>query len=101
MLTKEDEATAKDRRATRKAAAACLARQRHKSFVNSLQESGSGMQHRVECLKARRGHAVSGSPSANLPKVPQTAAGRLHGSAEHPNGLPVRGRGPHLDPHFA
>ena len=49
-------AIAKERRATRKAAAACLARQRHKSFVNSLQDNGSELSMRVDALRARRGN---------------------------------------------
>ena len=49
----------KSRRATRKAAAACLARQRHKSFVNGLQDQGSVLRGRIESLRRRRGHAVS------------------------------------------
>jgi len=49
----------KSRRATRKAAAACLARQRHKSFVNGLQDQGSVLRGRIESLRRRRGHAES------------------------------------------
>ena len=54
----------KSRRATRKAAAACLARQRHKSFVNGLQDQGSVLRGRIESLRRRRGHAVSAHPCA-------------------------------------
>lgn len=53
--SKDDEQAAKDRRASRKAAAACLARQRHKSFVNNLQGNVSDMQWRIEMMKQRRG----------------------------------------------
>ena len=49
---------ARDRRATRKAAAACLARQRHKHFVNGLHDAGSTLRQRVHILRARKGHAV-------------------------------------------
>ena len=38
-------------RAARKAAAACLARQRHKSFVTSLQDQVSARQDRVNVLR--------------------------------------------------
>ena len=48
-------AIAKERRASRKAAAACLARQRHKHFVNSLQDQGGGLRERVVQMRARRG----------------------------------------------
>eukprot|EP00967_Tisochrysis_lutea_P094116 scaffold136590_cov34-Tisochrysis_lutea.AAC.3 len=41
-------------RAARKAAAACLARQRHKSFVNSLQETIEARKVRVGVLKRRK-----------------------------------------------
>eukprot|EP00966_Prymnesium_polylepis_P037830 877880-Prymnesium_polylepis.1 len=47
-------AIAKERRASRKAAAACLARQRHKQFVNSLQDAGGGLRERVVQMRARR-----------------------------------------------
>ena len=50
---------AKERRATRKAAAACLARQRHKTFVNSLQDQGNAMRGRIAQLKRRKGFSVS------------------------------------------
>ena len=49
---------ARDRRATRKAHAACLARQRHKSFVNGLHDTGSSLRQRVHVLRARKGHTV-------------------------------------------
>ena len=52
---KEEEQEARDRRASRKAAAACLARQRHKSFVHNLQDSVHAMRYRVEVHKSRRG----------------------------------------------
>ena len=52
------EKEAKDRRASRKAAAACLARQRHKTFVSGLNDNSSQLRHRVEILRARKGHAV-------------------------------------------
>lgn len=48
-------AIAKERRASRKAAAACLARQRHKSFVNNLQDTGGDLRMRISSLRARRG----------------------------------------------
>ncbi|KAL1499362.1 hypothetical protein AB1Y20_011569 [Prymnesium parvum] len=48
-------AIAKERRASRKAAAACLARQRHKHFVSSLQDQGGGLRERVVQMRARRG----------------------------------------------
>lgn len=48
-------AIAKERRASRKAAAACLARQRHKHFVNALQNQGGGLRERVVQMRARRG----------------------------------------------
>jgi hypothetical protein len=41
-------------RAARKAAAACLARQRHKSFVNSLQDTIEARKTRVGVLKRRK-----------------------------------------------
>ena len=53
--TATQSAIAKERRASRKAAAACLARQRHKHFVNSLQDQGGGLRERVVQMRARRG----------------------------------------------
>jgi len=50
-------------RAARKAAAACLARQRHKSFVNSLQDQAAALQARVSVLKQRR-HDMFGACAA-------------------------------------
>ena len=59
MSAKEEEQLAKDRRASRKAAAACLARQRHKSFVNSLQDSAQFVRYRIDLYKSRKGQLVS------------------------------------------
>ena len=56
---KEEEQLAKDRRASRKAAAACLARQRHKSFVNGLQDSAQFVRYRIDLYKSRKGQLVS------------------------------------------
>lgn len=68
---------ARDRRATRKAAAACLARQRHKHFVNGLHDAGSALRQRVAVLRARKGHAVrQSSPTASQPLPFQVADGR-------------------------
>ena len=55
---KEEEQLAKDRRASRKAAAACLARQRHKSFVNGLQDSAQFVRYRIDLYKSRKGQLV-------------------------------------------
>ena len=76
---------AKERRATRKAAAACLARQRHKSFVSNLQDQGALLRGRIEGLKRRRGHAVR---PARRPLTPP------------PPGAPSTARAPdgHADP---
>jgi len=60
---------AKERRATRKAAAACLARQRHKTFVNSLQEQGNTLRSRIEFLKRRRGHAAAAAAACMVERI--------------------------------
>merc|ERR1711920_697386 len=41
-------------RAARKAAAACLARQRHKTFVNGLHDQSEALKSRVNVLKQRK-----------------------------------------------
>ena len=53
---KDEEQLARDRRASRKAAAACLARQRHKSFVNNLSGSAEFVRYRCDVYRARKGH---------------------------------------------
>ena len=66
---KDEEQAAKDRRASRKAAAACLARQRHKSFVHNLQDSVHGLRYRVDVYKARRGHLNAVCASEMLRRI--------------------------------
>ena len=78
--TKEiEDKEAKDRRASRKAAAACLARQRHKTFVSGLNDNSSQLRHRVEVLRARKGHAVRALAAERplpAPRPPRSSARR-------------------------
>ena len=66
-----EEQVAKDRRASRKAAAACLARQRHKAFVSNLQDSTHHVRYRVEALRARRGHAEAVAANLMIERLTQ------------------------------
>lgn len=55
QMSEADKAPVKvSQRAARKAAAACLARQRHKSFVNQLQDTIEARKARVGVLKRRK-----------------------------------------------
>ena len=68
-----DAAATREKRASRKAAAACLARQRHKSFVHSLQEQGVECRARISLLKRRRGHTVRSRRPPHAPPTPPLA----------------------------